>query len=140
MRPDLQLFLHVLGAVALFGAVAAVAILGFAGRRPDGRARLAGASLRTLIFVAVPAWAVMLAFGSWTKSKEGLPGGIEWLKIGSAIAAAGIAVLLATAAIAYAWTRRPSDGRLPLALGVLATGYLAALAVAWWVMSAKVPT
>ena len=50
---------------------------------------------------------------------------------------AGILFLLAAAGISYAWIRRPADGRLPLAAGILALLYVAALAVAWWVMTTK---
>jgi hypothetical protein len=79
-----------------------------------------------------------LVFGAWTKSKEGLPDGISWVDLGVGVAQAGIVVLLASAALAYAWFRRPGNTRLPLALGLVSTGYLLALGVAWWVMSAKV--
>ncbi len=138
MRPDLQLFLHVAAATALFGAIAALGVLGLATRRLVDHASVAKAALATTIAVAVPAWMAMLVFGSWTKSKEGLPGSIDWVRIPNAIALAGIAVLLAASALAYAWLRRPANRNLPLALGLLATGYLVALGVAWWMMSAKV--
>ena len=79
----------------------------------------------------------MLVFGSWTKSREGLPDTLGWIRVGSGVADGGIVFLLATAGVCYSWTRRPADGRHPLIVGVLATAYLCALAVAWWVMTAK---
>ena len=138
MRPELQLFLHVAAATALFGAIAALSVLGLATRRLVDHVPVAKAALATTIAVAVPAWIVMLVFGSWTKSREGLSGSIDWVRIPNGIALAGIAVLLAASALAYAWLRRPSSRGLPLALGLLAAGYLVALGVAWWLMSAKV--
>ena len=141
MRPEAQLFLHVLGATALFGAVAAAAIIGLSGRLyPEHGRILAPASLLATLAVAVPAWALTVVFGSWTKSKEGIPGSTEWLRIGNAIATAGVLVLLAATALSYAWTRRPEDARLPGTLALVSIAYLGALGVAWWVMTAKVPS
>jgi hypothetical protein len=82
----------------------------------------------------------MLVFGSWTKSREGLHGGISWIDIGSGVASVGIVVLLAVSALAYWWMRRPAGSWQPLLLGLVASGYLLALGVAWWVMTAKVPS
>ncbi len=138
MRPELQLFLHVLGAIALFGAIATLAVLGLAGRRLIDRAPLAKAALITTIAVGVPAWVVMLSFGSWTKANEGLPGTIGWIRTPSAIAFAGMFVLLAAAAISYSWLRRPAGGWQPQVLSAISVGYIVALGVAWWMMTAKV--
>jgi len=139
MRPDFQLFLHVLGAISLFGAVGAVAVMGLAARRvPEPRPLAAGALAATL-FVAVPAWVVTYAFGYWTKSKEGLSANVNWVKLPVGIAHAGVIVLLAMAALAYSWLRRPASTRQPLVLGLLCVGYILALGVAWWAMTAKVP-
>jgi hypothetical protein len=82
----------------------------------------------------------MLVFGSWTKSREGWPNTIEWLRLGIGIAVAGIFVLLAIAALSFAWLRRPSTTWLPTAVGALSAGYAVALGVAWWVMTTKVPS
>jgi hypothetical protein len=141
VRPEALLFLHILGAISLFGAVTATAILGVAGARGPGRGtNLARASLMATIAVSVPAWALTVVFGSWTKSREGIPGSTEWLRIGNGIATAGVLVLLAVAAFSYAWTRRPADPRLAGAVALVSLAYLAALGVAWWVMTAKVPS
>jgi hypothetical protein len=137
LRPHFQLLLHIVGAVALIGATAAVAIVGLAARHWAERGRLARIALGTTLFVGVPAWTLMLVFGSWTKSKEGLPDTLEWIRVGSGVANGGILYLVATAALSYSWTRHPAGGRQPLIIGVLATAYLCALAVAWWAMTAK---
>ncbi|HEX4518615.1 MAG TPA: hypothetical protein VH063_03440 [Gaiellaceae bacterium] len=138
MRPEFQLFLHVAGATALFGAIATLCVLGLSAGRVVAQGLLARAALVTTIAVGVPSWIVMLAFGSWTKSKEGLSGSIGWLSTPIAIAGAGIFVLLAAAALSYAWWRRPASSWQPLALGVISGGYIVALGVAWWMMTAKV--
>jgi hypothetical protein len=137
MRPELQLFLHVLGAIALFGAILLLCVLGLAGRRAAGP--LPAAALATSLAVAVPGWVLMLVFGSWTKSKEGLPGTVDWLRLPNAIALVGIAVLVATSGIAYSWKRRPDGGWQPSVLALVSGGYALALGAAWWMMTAKVP-
>ena len=138
MRPELQLFLHVLGAITLFGAIATLGVLGLTAGRFAHQGLLARAALITTIAVGVPAWVVMLTFGSWTKSREGLPGSVGWIHGPSAVAFAGMVVLLASAALSYSWLRRPASGWLPSVLGLIAAGYMLALGVAWWMMTAKV--
>jgi hypothetical protein len=140
MRPDAQLFLHVLGATVLFGATAAVAVLGLAGRTYGNPLPLARAAFRTLLFLVIPAWALTVAFGTWTDSKENLPDGLAWVDIGVRVTDVGLLLLLVTTALAFRWQRRPQTAWAASAVGALATLYLVALAVAWWVMTAKVPT
>jgi hypothetical protein len=140
MRPEAQLFLHVLSATALFGSALALMVLGLAGGRVAERRPLARGALATTLAVGVPSWAVMLAFGTWTESDEGWPSGLKWLDIGHGVADAGIVVLLALAGLSYAWLRRPSSARLGPAVGLVALGYAVALGVAWWVMTTKVPS
>jgi hypothetical protein len=60
--------------------------------------------------------------------------------IGLRISDIGLVVLLVTAAVSFRWTRRPDTGWAAPAIAVLASLYLVALAVAWWVMTAKVPS
>lgn len=138
MRAELQLFLHVLGATVLFGAIATLGVLGLASRRVTEQGLLAKAALIATIAVGVPAWVVMLTFGSWTKAKEGLPGTIGWIRTPNAIAFAGMIVLLAAAGISYSWLRRPAGAWQPAVLSAIAAGYMLALGVAWWMMTAKV--
>jgi uncharacterized membrane protein len=139
LRGDFQLFVHILGAVSLFGAVAAVAVMGLAARRVTEARPLAAGALVSTLFVAVPAWIVMYTFGFWTKSKRGWPDHLGWITLPMRIADAGLVVLLGMAGLSYVWLRRPERGRLPLALGVLSLLYILALGVAWWAMTAKVP-
>jgi hypothetical protein len=82
----------------------------------------------------------MFVFGNWAKSKEHIPSAAGWLKLGSGIGVAGVLVLAVGIGIAFAWSRSPDKRGLATATGVLASLYLVALAVAWWVMTAKVPS
>jgi hypothetical protein len=140
VRAETQLFLHILGAVTLFGSVAAVAVLAFVGRSREEQLPLARASFFTLLALALPAWVVMLVFGEWTKSDMNWPDGLGWIDLGAGVANLGLFVLLAAAALNYVWTRRPAGGWPVTVLGALTGIYLVALAVAWWAMSAKVPS
>lgn len=137
-RPFLPLFLHVLGAMALVGAVLAVEIVAIAGwKRPD-TAVLRRTAWVSLAAVGVPSYLVMRLAGQWIYSQEGWTGKNDptWLGIGFGAADAGLLVLVASAAVAFWWKRsaKPLAGRILLGLSSL---YLALLAVAWLAMSGK---
>ena len=141
VRPDswnLVLFFHVLGAMALVGAVATVIVLAAtAGLRPE-RELLSRAAFRVTLLLVVPSWLVMRVFGEWTRSREGF--GDEdptWLGIGYIVGDLGLLVILLTTAAAFWWSRRRGEGWQRLAVLALAGIYLAALAVAWFVMAGK---
>jgi len=137
---ETQLFVHILGAILLFGATAAVAVLALVGRNREEQAPLARASLFTVFALAIPGWVATLGFGYWTKSDMNWPDGIGWIDLGAGVANAGLFVLLAAAGLSYLWTRRPAGGWFVSVLGAMAAAYLIALAVAWWAMSARVPS
>jgi hypothetical protein len=140
MRPDAQIFVHVLAAITLFGATGAVAVLAFAARGRDAQVALARASFWTLLLLGLPACVVTIVFGSWAESAGHWPEGLGWIDLGAGIADAGVLVLLASTGVAFRWMRRPDTGWAPTAIGILTALLLVGLAVAWWVMSAKVPT
>jgi hypothetical protein len=140
MRADAQIFVHVLAAMVLFGAFATVALLSLRARFAGAPPVVADAAFRTLAILALPAWLVMFIFGNWAKSKEHLSSAAGWLKLGSGIGVAGVLVLAVGIGISFAWSRSPSSRGLATATGVLASLYVVALAVAWWVMTAKVPS
>lgn len=127
-RPFWPLFLHVLGAMVLFGAILAAVLTAATGhRRPTFQALL----------VAVPAWVVLRVGAQWIYSKEGKwPNDPTWIGIGFAVSDAGLIVLLASLAVAFWWLRsgRPLAGRICAALGAV---YLVLLALAWLAMSGK---
>ncbi len=137
-RPFWPLFLHVLGAMVLVGAILTVLLLALAAwRRPDLPV-LAKASFRTLLVVAIPAWLVMRVCAEWIHSKEFGSGSDDpsWVGIGFVVADLGLLFLLATTCVAFWWQRsgKPIAGRIVTGL---ASVYLVLLAIAWLAMSGK---
>ena len=136
-RPDssnFPLFLHVLGASVLVGAVAATSLLALSSQRWPWLRRVA---FRTLIFVVIPAWLVMRVAGQWIESKEDIPGDPTWLGIGFIVGDVGLIILVVTTLIGWWSTRRP-DRRWPgQTVAALSGLYLFALLVAMFAMSGK---
>ncbi len=130
------LFVHVLGATLLFGALFAVTTLGFASTRIVEH----GPLLRRLAFTVMlagvwPSYILMRVGAQWVLSHEGLdentPG---WVGVGFIVSDAGILVLLVLTLLGWLGLRRP---RLGIWFAGLAAMYLAALGVAVFAMSAK---
>jgi hypothetical protein len=143
IRPDswnLPLFLHVLGAITLFGGTAAVGVLSFAARRDAGgnTALLSRLSFRTFVFLVLPAWILMRAGAQWTADKEHLakhpPG---WVNVGFGVSEVGLLLLVIAAVLAWTAQRRGGVGRAAAVVPWLAWVYLGALAVAWFFMTGK---
>jgi hypothetical protein len=140
LRPDswnLPLFLHVLGAVLLFGGIGSLAVVSLAGLRiPDHAALLRTLAFRTTLFVVWPAYVVMRAGAQWILSREGLDEGGPpgWVAVGLGVSDAGIVVLLVLTLLGWLALRRPRVAAWFAGLAVL---YLVALGVAWFAMSAK---
>jgi len=137
-RPFWPLFLHVLGAMVLVGSILAVLILTLAAWRRPQTASLRRGTLRTLLFLAIPAWVVMRVGAEWIYSKENdiYPTDPTWVGIGFIVADAGLLVLLLTTGTAY-WWRRSSKAVAGRIVTGLAGLYLVMLAVAWLAMSGK---
>jgi formate hydrogenlyase subunit 3/multisubunit Na+/H+ antiporter MnhD subunit len=137
VRPDswnLPLFLHVLGAVALVGALAAAFV---AASRSQDSPLLRRVAFRTLVMVVAPAWLLMRIAGQWIDSREDVPGDPTWLGIGFGIADAGVVILLVTTAVSW-WSTRRLERRWPTrTVAVLSGLYLVALLVAMFAMSGK---
>jgi hypothetical protein len=135
---DFPLFLHVFGAIVLFGATLATAGLSFAAQRQRGMPALSRSAFWALLGGALPAWVLMRAGAAWIYSKEGFSGDSDptWIGIGFGVADAGAAILLITIGFAFWWQR---SNRLLAARVVagLSTLYLVLLAVAWLAMSGK---
>jgi len=127
-RPFWPLFLHVLGAMTLFGAVLAAVIVAVA-----GNARATVSSLVT----ALPAWAVTLGCALWIESDEGLSSSnATWLGIGHAVLEPGLLVLLAAVGCSY-WWKRSGKRAARRGTAALSVVYLALLTVALLAMSGK---
>jgi NADH:ubiquinone oxidoreductase subunit 6 (subunit J) len=131
---NFPLFLHVLGASVLVGAVAATCLLAVSSQRWPWLRRVA---FRTLIFAVIPAWLVMRVAGQWIDSKEDIPGDPTWLGIGFIVGDLGLIILVVTTLIGWWSTRRP-DRRWPgQTVAALSGLYLIALLVAMFAMSGK---
>ncbi|MFL5918381.1 MAG: hypothetical protein ACJ74L_05925 [Gaiellaceae bacterium] len=137
VRPDswnFPLFLHVLGAMALVGAVAALILLAAASRDRPWLRRIA---FRTMLVAVIPAWLLMRVAGQWLDSKEDIPGDPGWLGVGFIVGDAGVLFLLLATIFAWIGARR-SDRRWPAqTVAVLAAIYLIALLVAMFAMTGK---
>lgn len=135
---DFPLFLHVLGAMVLVGAmvIAVTAELVSVGSTaPDRFRRIA---FRTFLLVALPAYVVMRVGAEWIRSKE-FPKGVDdptWVGIGYITADGGAVVLLVTLILAGVASARAKPG-LARAAGVLAAVALVGWLVAVWAMGAK---
>ena len=141
LRPDswdLPLFLHVLGAMALFGGLVAVLVLALARRRrPEHGEILARYTFRTLLLVVLPAFVVMRVAAQWILSKEHEPEG-TWVDVGFIVTEPGlILVVLPLLILGWLHARRRGIGWPGTAVSVLSSIYLAALVVAWWAMTTK---
>jgi hypothetical protein len=131
------LFVHVLGATLLFGALLAVTTLGFASMRIVEH----GSLLRRLAFTVMlagvwPSYILMRVGAQWVLSHEGLdndsvPG---WVGVGLLVSDVGIVVLLVLTFLGWLGLRRPRVGMWFAGLAAL---YLVALGVAVFAMSAK---
>jgi hypothetical protein len=136
-RPFWPLFLHVLGAMTLFGGILTATIVsGVAWRRP-GVAVLRRAAFWALV-ASIPDYVVMRAGAQWIYSKEGWTGHNDptWLNIGFPVADGGALLLLIAIGTAWWWRRsgRPVAGHI---LTGVSSVYLLLLAVSWLAMSGK---
>ena len=125
---DFPLFLHLFGAMTLFGIVLAALIAALA-----GLPRVAFSAL----VAALPAWVLALAGAYWIESDEHLSSSnATWLGIGHGVLEPGLIVLLAALGAAFWWRRggKTVAGRL---VAGLSSVYLVMLAVAWLAMSGK---
>jgi hypothetical protein len=135
IRPDdwnLALFVHILGAMLLVGALALVATalvwrdvrLGY----------------RTLLLGVVPGWIVMRGSAEWIAEKEKL-GDINptpaWVDIGYGIAEPTLLLIIIAAVCSGLAARRGSTGGLRTAALVLVGIMLVASVVAIWAMTTK---
>ena len=129
------LYVHVVGATALFGGVLAVTILAFAASRYPPEQTLFARRLTfwlTLLLV-VPAWILMRAGAQWVLS-QGYAKNLGWENAGSVVADGGAVLILLMLLVSWLAWKRPQLGQLVAGLGTL---YIVALGVAWFAMSYK---
>jgi hypothetical protein len=147
IRPDdwnLPLFLHVLGAMTLVGAIVLVVLSLVAARAGDSPVGLRLA-YRALLLGVIPGWIVMRAGAQWIASKEGLDDLDDppaWVDIGFLTSEPTLLLLIAATICAGIASRRAREGGrafggLNTAALVLVAITLAAYVLAIWAMSTK---
>jgi hypothetical protein len=138
---DVPLFLHVLGAMVLVGALlAALTALALQWRRvAEAGALLRRFAFRALLAAAIPAFFAMRIGAQWIYSKE-FPEGSDdptWVGIGYMASDIGGLLLIAACVLAWRATKREATGNLARAATIL-TGIILALdLVAMWAMTTK---
>jgi hypothetical protein len=147
VRPDdwnLPLFLHVLGAMVLVGALVLVVVSLASARGGDSAAGLRLA-YRSLLLGVIPAWILMRVAAQWIASKEGLDDLDDppnWVDIGFMTSEPTLLLLIAATICAGIAARRARDGGrafggLNTAALVLVGITLVAYVVAIWAMTMK---
>ena len=133
---DAPLFLHVLGATLLFGALLGVTTLGFASTRIIEHGPLLRRLAFTIMLAGVwPSYILMRVGAQWVLSHEGLDNDPpNWVGVGFLVADGGVLVLLVLTLLGWLGLRRP---RVSPWFAGLAAIYLLALGVAVFAMSAK---
>jgi hypothetical protein len=144
IRPDsvnLPLFLHVLGAMLLVGALATVGssvLLGW--RTSAGSVALTRFALRAIPYGVLPAYILMRVGAQWTEAEQDWPGDPGWIGVGYITADLGAVLLLISLILAWIGLRKLRAGGglgLGRAVGIISLILLAAYLVAVWAMTTK---
>jgi uncharacterized membrane protein len=140
IRPDdwnLALFLHVLAAFVMVGALVTAAAYLFAARR-DGSLELTRAGFRSLLIAALPAFIATRLSAQWLVSEEGLEDSeLAWLDFGFITTDVGLLVLVG-ATVAAGLAVRRAEGVRGVALAAwLVAALIAVYAVVIWLMATK---
>jgi len=147
IRPDdwnLPLFVHVLGAMTLVGALGLVVVSLASVRGGDSAAALR-LGYRSLLLGVIPGWIVMRGGAQWIASKEGWDDAENppaWIDIGFITSEPTLLLLIAATICAGIAARRSrgggrSFGGLNTAALLLAGITLVVLVFAIWAMSTK---
>jgi len=136
IRPDdwnIALFVHILGAMVLVGALALV-LVALAGR--DLRL-----GYRSLLFGVLPGWIVMRGGAEWIASKEhvnDINPTPSWVDVGYSVSDPMLLfIIISTVCAGIAVRRRRTGGALRGTALVLTAIMLVAAGVAIWAMSTK---
>jgi hypothetical protein len=146
IRPDewnLALFVHVLGAFTLVGALAVAASFLFAARG-ENALTFTRLGFRSLLLAALPAFLVTRIGAQWIASEEGVEDSdATWITIGFISTDVGLLALLGATVAAWLGVRRASredsggPGRRPAIAAWLVAFLLAVYAVVIWTMATK---
>lgn len=140
IRPDdwnLPLFLHILGAMVLVGAlVLSLTALVAAWRGNDVAPVRLG--YRALLLGVLPAWLVTRLSAQWIADKEGLENSdVAWVEIGFITSEPGLLFLIVATVLTGLAVRRARGGTGVRVAAVLTALMLAAYLIAVWAMTTK---
>jgi hypothetical protein len=140
---DLPLFVHIMGAMILVGALTLSAVSLIAAWR-SGSAALTKLGFMSLFYGAVPGFIVMRGGAQWIAHKEGLEDSdVSWIGIGFSVSDMGFVLLIIALVIGGIAVRRINrgEGGTPSISARIATGlvslFLIACLVAVWAMTVK---
>jgi hypothetical protein len=147
VRPDdwnLPLFVHVLGALALTGAVALSTVYLFGAGRSGSEATLRLA-VRSLTLGVIPAWIVLRGSAEWIADKEGwadLDEQPDWIGLGYMATDLGFLLIVVSGILGWVALRRARRNGEGRSTGVRVAAVLIALllvlnVVAIWAMTTK---
>jgi hypothetical protein len=140
---DLPLFVHILGAMILVGALTLSAVALIAAWR-SGSVALTKLGFTSLFYGALPGYIVMRGGAQWIAHKEGLEDSdVSWIGIGFGVSDMGFLLLVISLVIGGIAVRRINrgEGGTPSVSARIATGlialFLLACLVAVWAMTTK---
>jgi hypothetical protein len=140
---DLPLFVHIIGAMILVGALTLSAVSLIAAWR-SGSAALTKLGFMSLFYGAIPGYIVMRAAAQWVAHEEGFEDAdISWINIGFSVSDMGFVLLVIALVIGGISVRRINrgEGGSPSISARIATGlvslFLIACLVAVWAMTTK---
>ena len=145
IRPDdwnLALFVHVLGALVMVGALVTAASYLFVARR-GGTLQSARVGFRALLYAALPAFIVMRAGAQWIADEEGLADSdAAWIGIGYTVSDLGGLLVIAAGVAAGLALRRAgrtgtSAGRSASVAAWVVAVLIVAYLIAIWAMTTK---
>jgi hypothetical protein len=140
----LPLFVHILGAMVLVGALALATVALILAWR-NGSPALTRLGMMSVFYGALPGWIVMRGAAQWIAHKEGLDNDnvdLTWLNIGFTTSDIGFVLLIVLLIIGGVTVRRINrQGSVPLLGTRFAAGIVAFLLVAYlvtvWAMTTK---
>lgn len=140
---DLPLFVHILGAMLLVGALTLSAVSLIAAWR-SGSAALTKLGFMSLFYGALPGYIVMRGGAQWSAHQEHLENSdVSWIGIGFGVSDMGLLLLVISLVIGGIAVRRINrgEGGSPSISARIATGlvslFLLACLVAVWAMTTK---
>ena len=133
---EITLFVHVLGAMVLVGALLLAGTALVTAWRSDDAAALR-LSYRALLVAALPSWIVMRVAAQWVLDESGFDEDETWIGIGFGTSELGLLLLVAATVLAGVSARRTAGGGRVKAATILIGILLVLYLIAIWAMTTK---